>query len=174
MTIFYLIRHREPQWDINEKYKLKGYGRDLVPLTQNGIQQVYEASKDDRLKKAQIILSSPYTQALQTAAILSKQLNIEVQVEFDLREWQPDLSFHFDTLEQLQELGDDFDKHKGIYPEGETRLWESSLMMKTRIEGVMNRYLNFEYVIIAGHGMIFRTQYQIDEIPHAYIIELKK
>lgn len=37
-----------------------------------------------------MILSSPYTRALQTAAILSRELNIDLQVEFDLREWQPD------------------------------------------------------------------------------------
>ncbi len=38
MTTFYLVRHGEPDWEINEKYKLKGHDRDLVPLTQLGIQ----------------------------------------------------------------------------------------------------------------------------------------
>jgi broad specificity phosphatase PhoE len=59
MTTFYLIRHGEPDWDINEQYKLKGHGSDLVPQTQLGVQQVYLASKDERLKDAQLILSSP-------------------------------------------------------------------------------------------------------------------
>ncbi|BFH63641.1 histidine phosphatase family protein [Paenibacillus azoreducens] len=174
MTTFYLIRHGEPEWTINERYKLRGHGRDLVPLTPLGIKQVYEASRDDRLKNAQLIISSPYTRALQTAAILSKELQLEIQVEFDLREWQPDLSFQYDTMKQLQELGADYDLHNGIYPEGETRLWESQPMMKARMEGVISKYLYYEHVIVAGHGMLFRTQYPIEEIPHAHIIELNK
>ena len=174
MTIFYLIRHGEPAWDINEKYKLKGHGRDLVQLTQIGIEQVNKTSKEERLKNAQIILSSPYTRALQTAAILSKELQLEIQVEFDLREWQPDLTFQFDSMERLNELVNEFNKHNGEYPEEETRLWESKSMMKARVEEVLNRYLNYDYVIAVGHGMIFRTQCEVEEIPHASIIEYNK
>ncbi|KGE17026.1 histidine phosphatase family protein [Paenibacillus wynnii] len=173
MTTFYLIRHGEPDWDINEQYKLKGHGRDLVPLTHLGTQQVHVTSKDKRLKHAQLILSSPYTRALQTAAILSKELRLEITIEFDLREWQPDLTFSYDTVEQLMELGSDYDLHNGIYPAGQKRFWESKSMMKARMDGVINRYLNYEYVIIAGHGMAFRTQVDVGDIPHASIIEYK-
>ena len=35
MTLFYLIRHGEPDWELNEQYKLKGHGRDLFPFTSN-------------------------------------------------------------------------------------------------------------------------------------------
>ncbi|NMM52921.1 histidine phosphatase family protein [Paenibacillus aquistagni] len=174
MTTFYLIRHGEPDWKINEVYKLKGHGRDLVPLTPLGIQQVYKTSTDVRLKNAQLIISSPYTRALQTAAILSKQLTLEIKVEFDLREWQPDLSFQYDSLEQLKELGTDYDLNNGVYPAGESRLWESKSMMKERIGGVIDKYMDYEFVIISGHGMAFRTQYEIEEIPHAFIIEYKR
>ncbi|MFD2875730.1 histidine phosphatase family protein [Paenibacillus rhizoplanae] len=69
MTQFYLIRHGEPQWVINEQYKLKGHGRDLVPLTASGVNQVFLAARDERLRDADLIVSSPYTRALQTAAI---------------------------------------------------------------------------------------------------------
>ncbi|SFB04477.1 Broad specificity phosphatase PhoE [Cohnella sp. OV330] len=172
MTQFYLIRHGEPHWEINEQYKLKGHGRDLVPLTPKGIEQVYAAAKDDRLQTANAIVSSPYTRALQTAAILSKELGLDVVVEFDLREWQPDLTFEFDSLERLKELGDDFDRHDGVYPSGETKLWESKELLKNRIEKVIHKYLAYEKVIITGHGMAFRTLVgEIGEIPHASIIE---
>ncbi|MGZ9584024.1 histidine phosphatase family protein [Paenibacillus marinisediminis] len=174
MTVFYLIRHGEPKWAINERYKLKGHGRDLVPLTKEGIEQVYETSTDERLKKAEIIVSSPYTRALQSAAILSKELHLEISVEFDIREWQPDLTFEFDSMERLKELGDDYDKHNGIYPTGEIRNWESKEMMKKRVDRVINKYLDYKYVIITGHGMAFRTQVNIEEIPHASIIEFRK
>lgn len=174
MTTFYLVRHGEPAWEINEIYKLKGHGRDLVPLTDNGIKQVYETSRDPRLKTAQIIISSPYTRALQTAAILSKELNLEVTVEFDLREWQPDLTFQYDSLAQLSELGMDYDRHLGIYPKGETRLWESKLMMKERVDKVIAKYLDYDHVLVVGHGMAFRTLHDIEDIPHASIIQYTK
>jgi broad specificity phosphatase PhoE len=174
MTLFYLIRHGEPDWDLNEQYKLKGHGRDLVPLTKIGIEQVYETARDQRLKNAQIIVSSPYPRALQTGAILSKELQLEIIVEFDLREWQPDLTFHYNSLEQLKEIGDDYDSQNGIYPPGETRIWESKEIMKKRIDGVIDRYLDYDCVIMTGHGMAFRTQVDIKEIKHASIIELVK
>ncbi|OWA37703.1 histidine phosphatase family protein [Saccharibacillus sp. O16] len=174
MTTFYLIRHGEPDWEINQQYGLRGHGRHLVPLTAKGIAQVQKSAKEDRLRGAQLILSSPYTRALQTAALLSKELNVEIQVEFDLREWQPDLSFQYDSLEQLHELGADYDRNQGVYPPGETRLWKSKDMLKRRMDGVIRKYLHYDRVIVVGHGMAFRTQVDIDAIPHAHIIEYEK
>lgn len=175
MTQFYLIRHGEPQWDINEQYKLKGHGRDLVPLTNKGVNQVYLTAKDVRLKEADIIISSPYPRALQTAAILSKELGLEILVEFDLREWQPDLTFEYDSMERLKELGDDYDNNLGVYPPGLTKPWESKELLKDRMEKVIDKFLEYQKVIITGHGMAFRTLVgEIGEIPHASIIEYYK
>ncbi len=92
MTIFFLIRHGETDWSLNDMYQLKGEYRDLPSLTPIGIKQTVDLSKDIRLEKAEFILSSPYTRALQTAAILSKNINLDITVEYDLREWQPDLN----------------------------------------------------------------------------------
>jgi broad specificity phosphatase PhoE len=66
---------------------LKGHGRDLVPLTDNGIAQAKAAARDPRIGRSEIILSSPYTRALHTAAIVSMELGIDIKVEHDLREW---------------------------------------------------------------------------------------
>ncbi|WP_010233728.1 phosphoglycerate mutase family protein [Clostridium arbusti] len=46
---------------------------DLIPLTNNGIKQAKRASRDARIGKSDIILYSPYTRALQTASIISKE-----------------------------------------------------------------------------------------------------
>lgn len=40
-----------------------------------------------------VIVSSPYTRCLQTAAIVSRIRNIPLKVEVDLHEWIPDLLF---------------------------------------------------------------------------------
>lgn len=97
MTILFLIRHGETNWTLNEKYQLKGGYRDLPCLTSNGIKQVNELSNNLRLKDVALMLSSPYTRALQTAAILSKNIDLEIIVEFELQEWQPDLGLALAT-----------------------------------------------------------------------------
>lgn len=172
MTLFCLVRHGEPDWEINERYKLIGHGRDLVPLTPRGMKQSLETARDSRLKDAELIISSPYPRAMQTAAILSKELQLEIQIEFDLREWQPDLTYQFDSMQRLKELGDDYDANNGIYPPGETRLWESKESLKNRVEGVIDKYLSYSKVIVTGHGMAFRTLIgEIGDIPHASVIE---
>ncbi|WP_025688111.1 histidine phosphatase family protein [Paenibacillus zanthoxyli] len=173
MTLFYLIRHGEPDWQINEHYKLKGHGRDLAPLTSRGILQVYDTSKDPRLRKAELIISSPYTRAMQTSAILSKELSLDIAVELDLREWQPDLTFEYDSLERLNQLVQDYERCGGMYPPGETRLWESKTMLKSRMDSVLRKYSEHEVVIVVGHGMAFRTQVEREDIPCASITEYK-
>lgn len=125
MTLFYLIRHGEPDWEINEQYKLIGHGRGLVPLMGGGIRRVLETTQDKRLKEA--------------------------------------------------ELGDDYDAHNGVYPPGETRAWESKESLKNRMDGVIGKYLDYSKVIVAGHGMAFRTLVgEIGDIPHASVIEFNR
>lgn len=48
----------------------------------------------------------------------SKELGLEIMIEFDLREWQPDLTFEYDSLKRLKELGEDYDVNHGVYPPG--------------------------------------------------------
>jgi broad specificity phosphatase PhoE len=171
MTTFYFIRHGEPDWIINEQYPLRGHGRDLPGLTERGKAQVYQTAQDERLRQAQLIVASPYTRAMQTAAILSKELQLDIEVEFDLREWQPDLTFQYDSLEELSRLGNEYDQHEGIYPTGETRRWESKAAVKERVDRVIKKYSGYSCVIMVGHGMAFRTQVAMEDIPHASILE---
>ena len=66
------IRHGEPDKTEVDKRGFIGQGRDLAPLTELGVEQAEKVSSDPLLKGAQVIVSSPYTRALQTAAIISK------------------------------------------------------------------------------------------------------
>ena len=84
MTVFYLIRHGEPTYQPVNDRNFIGHGLDLAPLTEIGIQQLKETSKDNRLKNCEVIVSSPYTRALQSASILSKELGIDIEVDVDL------------------------------------------------------------------------------------------
>ena len=74
------IRHGEPDKTIVDKRGFIGQGRDMVPLTELGIKQAEEASLNPLLEGCQIIVSSPYTRALQTAEILSKNTGLDIKV----------------------------------------------------------------------------------------------
>jgi broad specificity phosphatase PhoE len=171
MTQFYFIRHGEQDWDSIKKYKLKGQAIDLIPLTENGIKQAKKAAKDIRIVDSQIIISSPYTRALQTASIISKDTGIDLQVEFDLREWQSDLTFDYNSKEQLVELWHDYRKHNGVYPQGQEKLWETKEKLKERFNSVLERYSNYSKVIVVAHAEIFASLIPIKEILHCSILE---
>ena len=80
MAVFYLVRHGKP--DYSELYEkgFWGFGRDFAPLSEEGIRQAEAAARDERLKGASIIVSSPYTRALQTAQIIPKHTGMEFAV----------------------------------------------------------------------------------------------
>lgn len=87
MALFYLIRHGEPDYDAVAKLGFYGFGRSFAPLSENGLKQVEETAKDSRLLDADLIICSPYTRALKTAAIISRKTNKEIVVEPELHEW---------------------------------------------------------------------------------------
>ena len=179
MTVFYLVRHGEPDWCyndrlINEQYRLKGHGRDLAPLTAAGMEQAKMAAADSRIRNSELIVSSPYTRALQTAAIIVRETGLELRVEVDLREWQPDLTFEYDSLDRLHALKQDYQNHHGIYPPDAAKVWESKTMLKQRMEAVLEKYRHFPRVTVVAHGEIFRTQKNLEELPYCSVTELIK
>ena len=86
-----LVRHGEPDYSIVLASGHIGMGVELAQLTERGISQAEAASKDERLKGAEVIISSPYTRALQTAAIISKNTGLNIIIENGLHEWCPNL-----------------------------------------------------------------------------------
>ena len=75
MTKFYLVRHGDPDPTMAGKMIFKGRGRNFAALSEEGQKQIKNAATDPRLKDCEIILASPYTRALQSAAIISKEYN---------------------------------------------------------------------------------------------------
>ena len=85
--MFYFVRHGQTDYSERNAKIYQGFGVNLAPLTEEGVRQIEETARDPRLKGADLILSSPYTRALQTAAILSKALMAPIAVETGLHEW---------------------------------------------------------------------------------------
>ena len=173
MALFYLVRHGQPDYSPCDERGYIGHGRDLAPLSEEGIEQAERTAKDVRLMGADIIVSSPYTRALQTAAIISKNTGIDIKVEMDLHEWMPDLTFQFSNTEESIELTSDFNEHLGAYPEGEAPRWECLQHLWERVRKVADKYAEYNKVIVVCHGMVIRTLTYAEEIKPAEIIECK-
>ena len=171
MALFYLIRHGEPIYDNMLEKGFWGFGRDFAPLSEKGIEQAEITAKDIRLKSAEIIVSSPYTRAMQTAQIISRETGIHVEVDIDLHEWIPDHDNLYETSEESFALAREFTKFKGEYPIGEKRRWESLSSMRERMRRVADKYADRNKVIFVGHGMAFRCLTYIEKIRPAEIIE---
>ena len=75
------IRHGEPDKTEVDRRGFIGQGRDMAPLTEFGIKEAEGVSLSPLLEGSQVIVSSPYTRALQTAAIISKNTGLDIKVE---------------------------------------------------------------------------------------------
>lgn len=152
------IRHGEPDYIPCDLRNFIGHGRALAPLSELGILQAEDVSKNDLLKGCSLIVSSPYTRALQTAAIISRNTGLKISVEVDLHEWLPDKTYQYRTSEQSFHLYEDFLNCMGTYPKGEFRRWETIDEIIRRIVPVINKYTDLAYakIAIVAHGGVIR------------------
>ena len=171
MAVFYLVRHGEADYSEMKEKDFFGFGRDFAPLSKTGVKQAEKTAKDDRLKSAEIIVSSPYTRALQTAAIISKETGLKICVEVDLHEWVPDKTNRYTTSEEAFALTKEFYENNGVYPEGQQLRWETLEEVRKRMRGVVEKYSGYEKVIFVGHGMAFRVLNGIEQMQPAEIVE---
>lgn len=171
MTHYYLVRHGEADYSEMMEKGFWGFGRSFAPLSQTGINQAEATAQDKRLTTAEIIVSSPYTRALQTAAIISRATGLKIVVDVDLHEWEPDKSNQYTTSEESFALADEFRLHKGVYPKGQDMKWETLDEMRSRMRRVADKYAGYNRVILVGHGMAFRTLAYIEQMKPAEIIE---
>lgn len=171
MALFYLIRHGEANYDSMLENGFWGFGRDFAPLSEKGKEQAEIAAKDIRLKDAEIIVSSPYTRAMQTAQIISRETGIRVEVDIDLHEWLPDQNNLYKTSEESFALAEEFAEFNGEYPPGAEFRWESLKSMRQRMRRAADKYSDYNKVIFVGHGMIFRCLTYIEKMRPAEIIE---
>ena len=155
--MFYFVRHGKTDYSERNTKIYQGFGVQLAPLSELGIQQIKETAKDERLKGADLILSSPYTRAVQTAAILSKELGADIAIETDLHEWLANKNYIYDEDEIAENSFREYEENHGMYPSGEEKIWEDAPAVKARILRVLEKYKHYNKVIIACHGLMIQA-----------------
>lgn len=155
-TKFILVRHGEANYSKVRELGFKGHGLDLAPLSLNGIEKVKELAKKDVFKNSSILISSPYTRAMQTASIIGKENNLDVNVEVCLHEWLPDLSFNYTTKKELIDALR-IAKEECLNGNIKNIYIESLIDVKKRAIEVLKKYLTYEKVIVVCHGIIISS-----------------
>ena len=153
---FYFIRHGEPDYSQGGKTIYNGIGNNFMPLTLKGINQIKKTAKDKRLLDADIIISSPYTRALQSAAILSKELQIDLLVEPNLFEWYGNKKYNADH-DESSDLLEEFVANSGDYPDDMEMQWEDNRMMRERVFKTLDKYTHYKKVIVVCHNILIRS-----------------
>lgn len=164
MTVFYFIRHGEKDFSQKNTKFYRDHGTDMLTLSELGQQQIKAAARDDRLRAADLILSSPFGRAMHSAAILSKELGLDIRVETNLHEWVPDtVDYTYLPQKEAERRYQELTDNHGHHPDGQTPPWESAEQMKARVFAVLDQYKDHRCVIAVCHGTLM--QYVLD-IPH--------
>ena len=167
------IRHGEPNYDKVNDLSLVSY---LGELTEDGILQAKKVASDRRVAEAQLIVCSPFTRALQTAAIISRETLIPIAVEPGLHEWLADKSHQFTLNARYgSESYHEFLEHNGVRDENCIYNWESAEEIASRAYPVMEKYMNLGYkkIVVVAHAMLIRTfGYQEQQFPYCGIYPL--
>ena len=166
----YMIRHGKPDYSYGDEHNFIGHGHDLAKLDNNYIEDVIKTSKDKRLKEASLIVSSPYTRALQTAAIISRETGLPIEVELDLREWEPDITYQY-KVGEMKEYYKDYIVNDGVIPKDREVKWESKEHLRNRIQSVIEKYKNYDCIIFVFHQLAIKSVIDVEKVKPAEIIE---
>ena len=153
----YLVRHGKTDYSEKNTKIYQGFGVNLAPLAEKGIRQLKKTAQDPRLKKARLIVSSPYTRALQSAAILSKKLRLDIAVETGLHEWVADKTYQqYVPDEQAEQAYQRWFENDGQYPD-QPEQWEDIPTMRQRALAALERYRGQGPIIVVCHGMMIQA-----------------
>ena len=164
MTKFILLRHGEPTYDEVVKLGFKGTGLALAKKKKKGISDVQETAKNKIFENSDILISSPYTRTMQTASIIAKRHNLDINVEPLLHEWIPDLSNNYNTEEEFLELirtaKYDWELKKRNHNHICSFKTEALDHVQERAIEALSKYLDYNKVIVVSHGLLISTLFK--------------
>ena len=171
MTKFYFIRHGETDFTLADTKIYKNWGFNMLPLSNKGVEQIKATAKDKRLKSAKIIVTSPYGRAMHSAAIISKELGIDLVVETNLHEWVANIDYNYIPDDEAKENLKEFFKNDGEKSNDPKYNYETANSMKDRVYLVLEKYKNYGEVIIACHGLLMERFLDVRKVANGEIVE---
>ena len=167
------VRHGEPDYDCLKSIDLHKISKNIAPLSINGEMQAEKASHCKALEDADIIISSPYTRALETSLFIGHFLNKKIIIEPDLREWECEIDYDPFNLELEKDIEKEFHMFKGVHSDKCKYYWESLEHLAFRANNVIKKYNQYKKVIIVTHAMLIRQFYYNPIISYCEPIEVE-
>lgn len=149
----YIIRHGETIW--NREFRLQGCAD--IELSNNGREGAVKAGEELKNIKFDAVYSSPLKRAYETARIICRDRNIEINVDERLREISFG-SYEGKTYDELEKEGVKFslffDKPESFVPAKDAESFESLIKRaKSFIDELILKYGNTDKrVMVVAHG----------------------
>lgn len=156
MKILY-IRHGRADYSIAESRRLSYIEKNFSPLDEESLRDIYALAGDERLGRAEVIISSPYTRSLQTAEIINRRLRLPLHVEFDLHEWKVDFDGEHVPDWVIVTRYREFQRRQGIAPESGDGKWETAASVRRRVRPVLRKYAHHDEIIVVAHGALIQS-----------------
>jgi broad specificity phosphatase PhoE len=159
VTQIYLVRHGEPDYGTVDARGLPGPAADTAPLTALGAKQAEELADLLSGIGATYLVSSPFTRALHSAAIIGHRLALGVRVDYDLRDWLPDHTGMWRGLADVRAAQTEFEAYGGEWPHGIQRPWEPLSLVRERARAALGRHVASTDgpVLAITHAMVIRA-----------------
>ncbi|KRL12420.1 histidine phosphatase family protein [Schleiferilactobacillus perolens] len=170
----YLIRHSEPDYSQVRAAGYAGFGVDLAGLTPHDVQISQECAKNAIFREVQVLVSSPYTRALQTAAEIVRRNNIPLHVELGLHEWRPDktgICQH--TRADADAAFKEYHDHHGLHASDDHWDYETSTEVKDRMSAALAKYSRYDCIACVTHGEAMRQFGDWQRIDYCAIKEIE-
>ena len=171
------VRHSEPDYSMldqhEEPWEYRGFGRDLAPLTQKGRKLAETVAKDPRLAQAQIVISSSITRALETATYIVRYQNKPLLVEPFFHGWRPNLDGLNYTEAELTLAYETYMANEGILPSDSLIRYETAEQVRKRFLKALEKYRQYETVVIVCHGMLIRQFVCQERIAYCELMEIE-
>ena len=158
MTKFVLVRHGEADYGKIKNLGFRGYGMALAPLTDKGVLEIEETCKNEVFKGSDLLVSSPYTRALQSASIIGQTLNLEVNVDVLLHEWNCDYSNTYSTNEEflrnIKQAKKEWNLGQSVENFQYSLDFEDFENVRKRALSALEKYCGYDKVIVVSHGLL--------------------
>lgn len=166
-----LVRHSKADYTPCMERGFIGIGLEMAELTDEGIKMAQDASLNPIFIDSQIIISSPFPRALNTAAILSKKLSLDLLTDINFREHTLDMTQQAKSFDELNEISIDFEKCNGIIPLEKNKKWEEKSSLKNRALLAINKYTKYDKIIVVTHGTLINALTGVKDVKYCGIVE---
>lgn len=146
------VRHGQTDWNLEGRIQ----GSVDNPLNENGINQAKELAMFLKDRKIDLIISSPLIRAQQTANIINEGREIPIVIDNGV------IERNFGELEGkiVDETVTKMRYYTEKYPmPGGENIDEFAARIFAFIDSIKSKYIGYETVLIACHGVVMRAAY---------------